>query len=179
MDGVIISVHAEQTPVRLRLFQPADASAVTGLIHDYLTWAAERLYALYGVEEMPTDVNAIGRSLSAFELPAGLLLVAQLDKKLVGVGAIRTIAPGVAEIKRMYVTPEVRGHHAGSTLLDCLIEHARETFHAKIVRLDTCGFMADAQRMYASRGFQERTPYEGTEIPSHLQQYWRFFEREL
>ena len=37
--------------------------------------------------------------------------------------------------------------------------------------------MADAQRLYRSRGFAERTPYAGTEIPPHLQQYWIFFER--
>jgi hypothetical protein len=36
--------------------------------------------------------------------------------------------------------------------------------------------MATAQRLYSSRGFVERTPYEGTEIPVRLQQYWLFFE---
>ncbi len=39
--------------------------------------------------------------------------------------------------------------------------------------------MSDAQRLYRSRGFVERTPYEGTEIPEHLQRHWMFFERRL
>jgi hypothetical protein len=37
--------------------------------------------------------------------------------------------------------------------------------------------MAEAQRLYRSRGFVERPPYEGTEIPQHLQKHWLFFER--
>jgi hypothetical protein len=37
--------------------------------------------------------------------------------------------------------------------------------------------MTDAQRLYRSRGFVERTPYEGTEIPTRLQHLWIFFER--
>jgi hypothetical protein len=39
--------------------------------------------------------------------------------------------------------------------------------------------MTDAQRLYRSRGFIERPPYEGTEIPERIQQHWIFFEREL
>ena len=48
---------------------------------------------------------------------------------------------------------------------------------AHMLRRDTCRFMTDAQRMYRSRGFVERAPYPGTEIPDHLQQHWLFFER--
>jgi hypothetical protein len=50
---------------------------------------------------------------------------------------------------------------------------------AATLRLDTCRFMSDAQRLYRSRGFAERTPYEGTEIPPRLQHHWVFFERSL
>jgi hypothetical protein len=39
--------------------------------------------------------------------------------------------------------------------------------------------MTDAQRLYRSRAFAERPPYEGTEIPARIQQYWIFFERML
>jgi GNAT superfamily N-acetyltransferase len=76
----------------------------------------------------------------------------------------------------MYVAPEYRGLRVGSRLLDRLLEEAGR-MDAGTVRLDTVRFMADAQRLYRSRGFVERTPYAGTEIPPHLQQYWIFFER--
>src|SRR5205085_1566974 len=61
--------------------------------------------------------------------------------------------------------------------LDRLIEEAR-AMNARVLRLDTCRFMTDAQRLYESRGFVERPPYEGTEIPPELQQYWKFYERQ-
>ena len=48
-----------------------------------------------------------------------------------------------------------------------------------VLRLDTVCFMTDAQRLYRSRGFVERPPYDETEIPEPLRQYWLFFERAL
>ena len=83
-----------------------------------------------------------------------------------------------AEIKRMYVSPDRRDSHLGSAILDRLLDEARAR-NSRIVRLDTCRFMTAAQRLYRSRGFVERPPYEGTEIPERLRQHWMFFEREL
>jgi len=39
--------------------------------------------------------------------------------------------------------------------------------------------MSAAHVLYRSRGFIERAPYEGTEIPTHLHERWLFFERPL
>ena len=99
-----------------------------------------------------------------------------MQRKLAGVGALRKLRLGVIEVKRMYVAPEWRDRHLGSAILDRLLEEARK-MGATTVRLDTCRFMTDAQRLYRSRGFVERTPYEGTEIPTRLQHLWIFFER--
>jgi GNAT superfamily N-acetyltransferase len=158
---------------------PADAVALAGLISDYLGWAVGRLRAEYGLADSPTDLSTIRESLPSFVPPKGLLLVAERDGEAVGVAALRTIGPGIVEVKRMYVAPRARGTGAGSALLDRLIEEGRETFGAKTIRLDTVRFMAEAQRLYGSRGFIEREPYEETEIPAHMRHYWRFFEREL
>jgi GNAT superfamily N-acetyltransferase len=78
----------------------------------------------------------------------------------------------------MYVALDWRDRHLGSAILDRLLEEARSR-HSRIVRLDTCRFMTDAQRLYRSRAFAERPPYEGTEIPARIQRYWIFFERML
>lgn len=156
-----------------------DAEAVTALIVEYLTWATGRLHEEFGVHESPTDLGSITESLPAFAPPAGVMTVAEQDGELIGVGALRLLEPGVSEVKRMYVSPRSRARGLGSALLDSLVEDASAVLGAATVRLDTCRFMADAQRLYLSRGFVERTPYEGTEIPPHLQQYWRFFERDL
>jgi GNAT superfamily N-acetyltransferase len=76
----------------------------------------------------------------------------------------------------MYVAPDWRHRHVGSAILDRLLDQAAE-LGATTVLLDTCRFMTEAQQLYRSRGFVERPPYGGTEIPPRLQDHWIFFER--
>ena len=78
----------------------------------------------------------------------------------------------------MYVVPAARSLHVGSAMLDRLIDEAR-AMDSRTLRLDTCRFMTDAQRLYRSRGFAERSPYPESEIPPLLQRYWLFFERSI
>ena len=156
----------------------ADDDFVTGLIVPYLAWASRRLLDEYGVEDPPTDPSGVRQSLAAFRRPHGVLLLAERDGRAAGIGALRQLSDTVAEVKRMYVVPGFRGSHIGSAILDRLIDSAR-AMGATTLRLDTCRFMSDAQRLYRSRGFGERGPYEGTEIPPALQPHWVFFERIL
>ncbi|NUR30751.1 MAG: GNAT family N-acetyltransferase [Catenulispora sp.] len=154
-----------------------EAEEIAKLLVDYLTAALQELRDTFAVQDSPTDVSGVRESLREYADPAKALFVAQDPAgTLVGVAGLRTIEPGVVEVKRMYVVPECRGLRVGSQLLDRLLDEA-ERMQAATIRLDTARFMADAQRLYRSRGFTERTPYAGTEIPPHLQQYWIFFER--
>jgi predicted GNAT family N-acyltransferase len=162
-------------PMRLE----TEATAVSSLMVEYLTWGAGRLSEEYGLDESPADLGAVGDSLRAYAPPAGLILVAERDGSLIGIGALRTLEPEIVEVKRMYVVPRERGHHVGAGILDNLLLEARRTFRATTVRLDSCRFMTEAQQLYRSRNFIERSPYIGTEIPPHLQKYWRFFELNL
>ncbi|GAA2795720.1 GNAT family N-acetyltransferase [Crossiella cryophila] len=155
-----------------------EADAVGDLLVEYMTWATGQLRATFGVDS-PTDPSAMRAGLAEYATPASVLLVAVAESgELAGTGAVRTLEPGVAEIKRMYVRPAWRGQGVGSRLLDGLLDQAAR-LDASTIRLDTARFMADAQGMYQSRGFVRRDPYPGTEIPPHLQQYWYFFERTV
>ena len=156
-----------------------DHRALVVLMSDYLRWALGQLESEYGITDMPVDPEQTARSLDAYRLPHGLAVIAELDGRPAGVGALRQLDQGVVEVKRMYVHPDYRDRHLGSGVLDVLLTEAAATFQAKTVRLDTCRFMLSAQRLYRSRGFRERPPYEGTEIPVRLQQYWMFFEKRL
>jgi len=153
-----------------------DDQAVTALIVEYMTWAHARLRDEHGVTEPPADPADVCESLTAYRHPAGSLLIAEREGRSVGVGAVRGLGTEVAEIKRMPVLPQARGHHVASALLDRLISEAR-TSGGRLIRLDTCTFMTDAIALYRSRGFTERGPYEGTEIPPALRHFWLFFER--
>jgi GNAT superfamily N-acetyltransferase len=156
-----------------------DETAVSRLMTDYLAWALAQLEAEYGIVDLPVDPTQAAASQDAYRPPHGLLAVAELDGRIAGIGAVRNLSPGVAEIKRMYVPPPYRGLRVASGILDFLLAHAHDVLQATTVRLDTCRFMTSAQRLYRSRGFVERSPYEGTEIPARLQKYWLFFERTI
>ena len=165
-------------PVQVREAAPEDDDAVVVLMTAYLDWAHAILRDQYEVQEPPTDSSLVRNSLAGLRRPSAMILLAERGGDPIGVGAIRGLNTDIAEVKRMYVDPAARGLHAGAAVLDRLLSEAR---HAgpKTLRLDTCEFMTDAQRLYRSRGFTERSPYEGTEIPEHLQKYWLFFERPL
>jgi GNAT superfamily N-acetyltransferase len=170
---------ARSSGVDIRAAVPGlDDDAVVRLMTEYMTWAHERLATEFGVHDPPADPSEIREHLDDYRPPKGRLLLAESDGIAAGVGALRMLGVDVAEVKRMYVNPRWRDRHLGSTLLDHLLDEARAR-GARVVRLDTCRFMASAQGLYRSRGFRERSPYDGTEIPEQLKQYWIFFERDV
>ena len=164
--------------VEVRLAQSGrDDAAVARLMEEYLTWALQRLETEYGITDLPVDPVPAASSLNAYYPPRGRLAVAEVAGQPAGIGAVRSLGDGVAEVKRMYVAPTYRGRGVGAAVLDFLLTQIEEDLDADTVRLDTCLFMTSAQRLYRSRGFVQRSAYEGSEIPVRLQQYWYFFER--
>jgi DNA-binding MarR family transcriptional regulator/GNAT superfamily N-acetyltransferase len=83
----------------------------------------------------------------------GTFVVATSDGRPVACGGVQTIAPGVAEIKRMWVDDEWRGAGLGSRLLRHLEALARARGH-DVVRLDTNGTLAEAIAMYHRAGYR-------------------------
>ena len=84
----------------------------------------------------------------------GAFLVAYLADKPIGCGAIRLNKPGVAEIKRMYVDPTLRGRRVGRQIVIALEAQARQ-LGAKRIVLETGPRQPDAIAMYAHAGFHE------------------------
>lgn len=82
----------------------------------------------------------------------GAFLVAYIDGKPVGCGAVRRIEPNVAEIKRMYVDPSVRGRRVGRRILDALESHARR-LNARRIVLETGPRQPEAIALYEHAGF--------------------------
>lgn len=89
-----------------------------------------------------------------FVPPRGCLLLARLFGEPVGCGALRTLEPGVAEIKRMWVAPSARGLGIGRRLLKELEEVARRR-RLRAIRLDTNGSLKEALKLYRSSGYRE------------------------
>ena len=90
--------------------------------------------------------------------PDGAFLVARLDGAPVGCGMLRRDGEKIGEIKRMWVSPSVRGAGLAGRLLARLEEIARE-FGWTQVRLDTNRALAEAQAMYRKAGYRAIARY--------------------
>ena len=117
-------------------------------------------------------------SISKFQPPEGLLLLAFQNKNAFGIGCLRRIDEKIAEIKRMYVDPSFRGVGAGRSILQHLVVAAKEAGYKK-VRLDSPKFMAAAHALYKSLGFSEIPEYAESEIPPEFRKHLLFMELEL
>jgi len=90
--------------------------------------------------------------------PAGVLLIGYEQGEAVACGGVQVIAPGVAELKRMFVAPAVRGLGLGRELLHAL-ERAAVDLGCELARLDSTEALAEAVALYRSAGYSEIGDY--------------------
>jgi ribosomal protein S18 acetylase RimI-like enzyme len=100
--------------------------------------------------------------------PRGAFFIALEKHQCLGCVGLREFDHGVGEIKRLYIAPSARGLGLGRTLIERLLESARELKYNRLV-LDTLPSMKPAQALYKSLGFVSIPPYrfnpvEGTEF---------------
>jgi len=105
-------------------------------------------------------------SLSDTQVAAGngAFLVAYLDDVAVGCGAVRRLDETTAEIKRMYVSPSVRGRGIGRALVEALEREARSVGATRIV-LETGTRLESAIKLYEAMGYA-RIPLFGEYLSS-------------
>ncbi|WP_165984301.1 helix-turn-helix domain-containing GNAT family N-acetyltransferase [Streptomyces sp. YIM 98790] len=104
--------------------------------------------------------------------PRGLFLVARLHGEPVGCGGVKLPTGAPAEIKRLWVSPRLRGLGLARRLLSALEERAAQ-HGSELVRLDTNKALAAATRLYRSSGYTE-VPAFNVEPYAH---HW--FEKPL
>lgn len=115
-----------------------------------------------------------GRSLAASDedmtLPNGLLLVATVHDVPVGCGALKLHADtGIAEVKRMWASPELRGAGLGRRILERLTDEASSR-GMRVMQLETNRALTEARHLYESAGFVEVDAFNSEPYAHHWYQ---------
>jgi putative acetyltransferase len=140
-----VAVRYENVDIRLEDPRQPDVQALLSQSDDYFR-------ALYPAESnhlVSADVLGTHRA---------LFLTARRNGELLGSAALLVIAPGHAEMKRMFVRAEARGIGLGRRLLNALEEVAR---HRRITRisLETGIKQPEAIGLFRASGYQDCPPF--------------------
>lgn len=155
------------------------AAQIRELFWEYLQWANAKVNDEFRVNfDIETMLEADMQQLDKFMPPKGRLILGYAEEQLAGIACLKYLAPGIGEIKRMYVRPGNRKRGLGHALLNQLLVEAVQIGYER-VRLDSARFMKDAHDLYQRTGFSEIEAYEGSEIPKEFQKHWVFMEMEL
>ncbi|MFI5909754.1 MarR family winged helix-turn-helix transcriptional regulator [Dactylosporangium sp. NPDC051541] len=110
------------------------------------------------------------RSISAGDdeltAPAGVLLVATLHGAPVGCGALKFHAGAPTEVKRMWVSPTVRGLGLGRRLL-AELETTAAAAGTRVLRLETNGSLSEALQLYRTAGYEEVDAFNAEPYAHH------------
>jgi GNAT superfamily N-acetyltransferase len=86
--------------------------------------------------------------------PRAVFLLARLDGRAVGCGALRPLTEDVAEVKRMYVEPDARRRGIARRVLAELETFARRQGFVRL-RLETGVLQPEALRLYETAGYYQ------------------------
>ncbi len=125
--------------IRQVAYDSVEATALTDAVQ------AEYVVRYGGMDETPVVAQE-------FAPPIGAFLIAFRDGQPVGCGGFRTVGPGVAEMKRLYVAPAARGWRIARLLLAALEAAAVEAGCHQLV-LETGSKQPEALALYASSGY--------------------------
>jgi GNAT superfamily N-acetyltransferase len=160
-------------------------AAVLDLTHEYFGWMDAEISGLCGFSipdivgmELGDYVVATTETMCASQPPDGAFYLVEYHGEAAGMGGLRRLPDGAAEIVRIYTRPAFRGLGIGASTITKLVDEARRFGYHRL-KLDTGVFMTSAHRIYAAAGFTFTDPYEGAEPPAVLHPFWLFMHTEL
>lgn len=138
----------------IRPWQPPDRQPAAHLIRDVL--------AEYGLPWQPTTADQDVIEIEKFYLETrGEFWVIEQEGKIVGTSAYYPIQRGekAVEIRKMYLSPQVRGQGLGRFLLQQLEDAIAQRGYREIW-IETASVLAEAVQLYESSGYQPATVVE-------------------
>jgi GNAT superfamily N-acetyltransferase len=164
-------ISVPTSPIRIDRSSPTAPEAVV-LLADYGAELVARGRPFSPLEPPPGDRPASWVDPHELAPPGGVFLLAHDGALPIGCGGLRTLAPGLGEVKRMYVVPSARRRGVARRILDELEVLARELGHRR-VRLDTNAVQPEAVALYHACGYREIADYNGNPYATH------WFEKHL
>jgi GNAT superfamily N-acetyltransferase len=137
-------------PVEIR-DDPPDGPAARALFEQYMEFIRARV----GLPGDMTPPEHIFATADVFDADGAAWLVAfDAAGEPAGCGGLRVLEPGLGEIKRMFVSPRLRGSGLGRRLLR---ELERRALLAGMthVRLLTTELLRESRALYAAEGYRE------------------------
>lgn len=110
--------------------------------------------------------------------PGSAFYIVEVDGQVAGMGGLRAVRPGIAEMKRVYVRPAFRGARLGLAIVDRLMADARGFGYSQMF-LDTAPTLKTAIALYQRLGFADIPPYPEVEVSPLLHPIWVFMGRDL
>lgn len=136
----------------IRRASAADHEAVARELSAYLAFLGETLDG----EGLDTD---IAEWQTTYDGAGGvLLLVVDAAGGVVGTAGVRLLAPGLGELKRMWIRPEHQGRGLGRPLMDACLAEAG-ALGCRALRLDSERRLEAALHLYRAYGFTEVADY--------------------
>lgn len=146
---------------RVRLGKPrseAELGAIKALFEEYASSLNFSLCFQGFDQEMATFP-------AKYAPPSGALVLATVDGEPAGAVALWQQAPGICEMKRLYVKPQFRKLALGRQLAEAIVAEGRAMGY-RAMRLDTIrSSMATARALYERMGFREVEPYYDNPMP--------------
>jgi putative acetyltransferase len=102
-----------------------------------------------------TPEQRFGPNLKPAQIAPGLgtFVVARVDGRAIGCGAVRLLDPTTVEVKRMFVEPEMRGRGVAKQILEHLEDAGRE-LGARSAVLETGIYQDEAIGLYRGAGYR-------------------------
>ncbi|HSO95018.1 MAG TPA: GNAT family N-acetyltransferase [Acidimicrobiia bacterium] len=124
--------------------------------------AAERLVAALGAELLERygvpDADPDGLTADDLAPPTGAFVVVWQDDRAVACGGLRRYDTHVGELKRMFVTPPMRGRGLSRTVLAELETRAGTIGYERLI-LETGARQPEAMQLYETAGYTPIAPY--------------------
>lgn len=102
--------------------------------------------------------------------PRGILLLATVNQMAAGCVGVAPRNKATAEMRRLFVRPDYRGHALGRRLSEAALDAARRARYRKVVTETTPATQAVAESVYRDLGFT-RIAYDGPAARSDVVAY--------